>query len=209
LLFFLAAAILFQYPRYSSRHWAVVFPFAAIISGVVCADIICLIKRRGIYLVLAIFLVAPAWWAYRAASQYIAAWNHPDNMIGEYTDLFPLAEELERKIPLSGSLAIFPTDESNANLHYILQRDPPHYFIYHYPWFMNNAGIKNRWITALEAEQTPVLINFPQSWDVNIYAPELINYINENYRVTDTVKWKGNTIQIMLRKPAKYTLRIQ
>ncbi len=48
LLVFLVAAVFFQYPRYSSRHWAVVFPFAAIISGVACADIIALIKRKGV-----------------------------------------------------------------------------------------------------------------------------------------------------------------
>ena len=209
LLVFLSAAALFQYPRFSSRHWAVVFPFAAIISGIACADIILLIKRRGVYLVLSIFLIAPAWWAYRAASQYTASLSHPQNVIGEYTDLFPLAEELERKIPLTGSIAIFPTDEANANLHYILQRDPPRYFIYHYPWFMNNAIIKEKWITALESEKTPVLLNFPRTWEVNIYAPELINYINENYQIIDTVEWKGHSIQIMLRNPDKYTLIIQ
>jgi len=201
LLVFLVAAVFFQYPRYSSRHWAVVFPFAAIISGVACADIIALIKHRGVYLVLVVFLVAPAWWIYRAAIQYLSAINHPQIVIGEYTDLFPLAEELESKIPLSGSIAIFPTDEANANLHYILQRDPPHYFIYHYPWFMNNSSIKDNWIAALESEQTPVILNFPQTWDVNIYAPELISYITNNYMVIDTVEWKGQSIQIMQRNP--------
>jgi len=208
LLVFLVAAVLFQYPRYSSRHWSVVFPFAAIISGVACADIIKLIKRRGVYLVLVVFLIVPAWWVYRAANQYISAARHPQNVIAEYSDLFPLAEELEKKIPLSGSLAIFPTDEANANLHFILQRDPPRYFIYHYPWFMNNSSIKDSWIAAIESEQTPVILKFPLTWDVKIYAPELISYITDNYMVIDTVEWKGQSIQIMLRNPNKYTLRI-
>ncbi len=70
-------------------------------------------------------------------------------------------------------------------------------------------SIKDSWIAALESEQTPVILNFPQTWDVNIYAPELISYITENYRVIDTVEWKGQSIQIMLRNPNKYTLSIQ
>lgn len=200
LLVFLVVAAFFQYPRFSSRHWAVAFPFAAIISGIACADIIHLIKSKRAYWILALLLIAPAWWVDRAVNQYVQAWNNPDEVIREYSDLFDLAEELESRLPGSGSIAIFPMDESNANLYYILQREPPHFFIYHYPWFMNNAVIKQRWIEALENEQTPVLLNFPHIWDVDTLAPELIAYIDQNYHIADTLQWNGRIIQILLRK---------
>jgi len=97
-------------------------------------------------------------------------------------------------------MVLFPTDESNANLHYILKRDPPHFFIYHYPWFMNNAWIKKSWIDSLESEKTPYVLYFPKSWDIEEYAPELIAYLNQNYSIIDNIEWHGTRIQIMQRK---------
>lgn len=209
LLVFLAAAVMFQYPRFSGRHWSVVFPFAALISGLACADLVHMIRRRGIYLAAALFLLAPAWWAYRAADQYLSALLRPNPAIAEYGDLVPLASMLDDKLPDSSSLAIFPTDEANANLHYLLGRAPPHFFIYHYPWFMNHPGIKERWIRALDSEQTEVLLNFPHTWDVELHAPEIITFIGKHYQLVETVEWNGRPVQIMLRKPADFARQLK
>jgi hypothetical protein len=103
---FLDAAVLFQYPRFSGRHWQSIFRRYHF-WNCMCRYHLVDQAQRSISGP-AIFLFAPAWWIYRAASQYVSALSHPQNVIGEYSDLFPLAEELERKILFQDPLRYSP-----------------------------------------------------------------------------------------------------
>jgi hypothetical protein len=201
LLLFFLVALSFQYPRYSTRHWTVLFPFAAIISGIACVDVIQLIRKKGPYLSMAVLLLFPAWWAYKAGRDYISNWNRSDPpAMSEYSDLFNLAKKLREQIPSEGEIVIFPNDESIANLYFILKRQPPHFFTFNYPWFMENDHIRERWVDTLEQERPPIALFLPGRWNPEIYAPELVDYLYRNYRVNRTIAWNGTPVQIMLRK---------
>jgi hypothetical protein len=201
LLAFLAAAFVFAYPRYSSRHLAVAFPFLVGIAGIVCADIVDLAKEKKDKLFLwSLSSAFVIWWSLLVVLGYLPNLNnsHPQQF-SEYSRLIPLAEVLKPRLPSNGGLVILPVDEGNANLYYLLQELPPHYHFDFQPWF--TFGKTSRmWLRAVEEEKPQSLVYFQDRLDLALFSPEIIEYIDQHYQLIDSLTWEGSEVQILNRK---------
>lgn len=200
LMIFLILAILMLYPRYSTMHWAVALSFIALISGIACADLVRQRKDRspwpstwGVYLAVVLL------WTLSAVFTYSQRLSHPrlQNLI-EFSPLVDLADQLKsRNLPDEG-IVLFPDDEGVSNLYYLLQRQPPKFWMMNYPWFINPYTIA-RWVQAMETERPQTLIFFPGRGEYEQYAPEMIEYIQSRYQAIETLDWGGQVVQIMTR----------
>jgi 4-amino-4-deoxy-L-arabinose transferase-like glycosyltransferase len=202
LLAMLFIGLFLLYPRYSTRHWPPAFPFLALLSGIACADLIRDWKRfKAPSLILITASIVLCWIAI-AVLIYVPRLENPRFFrSSEYNDLIDVADQLRERIPAEGRVVLLPLDEGNANLSYLLGRLPQRYWLFNYRWFMNPTTIQ-RWLEVMEEEKPNTLLFFPEGIDLTTSAPEILDYVNENYVVTDTVKW-GNRrqIHIMLRSP--------
>mgnify|MGYP005847378163 CR=1 FL=1 len=200
LLLFLLLGALLVYPRYSSRHWAAAFPFIATLSGIACADLMAgwpqhKAAHNQQSMVAAVILL----WVAIIGLVYIPALKDPKPpRWAEYSELIELADTLRDRIPAQGRVVLLPTDEGNSNLHYILGQFPPHYWLMNYPWWMNQVTI-TRWLVTMEKEKPYTLLLFPGGTTLMSNYPEIGQYINDKYRLADTVEWGDGRVQIMFR----------
>lgn len=202
LVIFLLATAVFVLPRWSDKHLAPSLPFIAAISGIACSDLICKpeksIKYCGLVIV---FLGLFISWGYYAINGCQDAWCliGPHNY-AEYSNLFPLADEIKKAIPADGKLAIAPSDEGTMNLYYILKREPPRFLCFNYPWFIVNATIQKRWLASMADDKPTAVIYFRGRYDWEKFAPTMSDYIQKNYRISKESTWQGMAVHIMVRR---------
>lgn len=200
LMIFLILAALILYPRYSTMHWAVALSFMALISGVACADLVRQQIDRSLWpTTWGVYLAVVLLWTLSAVFTYNLRLSQPrpQNLI-EFSPLVDLADQLKsRNLPDEG-IVLFPDDEGVSNLYYLLQRQPPKFWLMNYPWFINPYTIA-RWVQAMETERPQTLIFFPGRGEYEKYAPEMVAYVESRYRVTDILDWNGQAVQIMTR----------
>ncbi len=200
LMIFLILAALMLYPRYSTMHWAVALSFMALISGIACADLVRQQIDRSLWpTTWGIYLAVVLLWTLSAVFTYSLRLSQPrpQNLI-EFNPLVKLADQLKsRNLPDEG-IALFPDDEGVSNLYYLLQRQPPKFWIMNYPWFINPYTIA-RWVQAMETERPQTLIFFPGRGGYEQHAPEMVEYIQSRYQVIETLDWSGQVVQIMTR----------
>jgi hypothetical protein len=201
LLAFLAAALIYLYPRYSLPHWVVAFPFIAAASGIVCAEILSSLRRHegkrqlqhALYWGLILF------WALYAWTIYASAWSGPPRTMLKYSHLTVLATELESRIPPDSTMVLLPDNEALGNLYYLMRKQPPRFWVMNYPWFMNERVI-NRWLEVIEMEKPQILIHTEDMaalWDE---APELVDYMVSYYETIDSIVWEDRAVHIMTRR---------
>jgi len=201
LIVFLVIAGLMLYPRYSTMHWAVALSFIALIAGIACADLIDQRNRGysawagtwGIYLAVVLL------WTTSAIFTYLPRLTQAQpQILIEFGNLVELSSQLKsRNLPDEG-LVLLPDDEGMSNLYYLLQRQPPKYWIMNYPWLMNRYTVA-RWLQAMEEEQPQTLIYAQGRGEYEKYAPEIAEYVQSRYRIADTIEWNGNAVLIMTR----------
>jgi len=200
LIGFLILAALMLYPRYSTMHWAAALAFIALISGIACADLVRQPRERSLWPhTWGVYLAVVLLWTLSGAFTYSLRFSQtrPQNLI-EFSPLIDLANQLKaRDLPDKG-LVLFPDDEGVSNLYYLLQRQPPKFWLMNYPWFMNRYTIAH-WLQVVETEQPQTLIFFPGRGDYEKYAPEIVAYIRNRYQVRETLEWNGQAVQIMIR----------
>lgn len=202
LLAMLFLGLFLLYPRYSPRHWPTAFPFLALLSGIASAD---LIRDGQRFKAPSLLLIASSivlCWIAIAVLIYVPRFETPRSVrSSEYDDLVKVADQLRERIPAEGAVVLLPLDEGNANLSYLLGRLPARYWLFNYRWFMNPTTIE-RWLEVMEEEEPYTLLFFPEGIDLATSAPEILEYVNENYLLADTVNWGSRRhIQIMLRSP--------
>jgi hypothetical protein len=141
-------------------------------------------------------LALSAFWLISAGCQYQPAFKPGlPREIAEYSDMERLASEIRSHIGPSDCIYIFSDDEGSSNLYYLLNCPPPHYWVFHYPWYMIEP-IKSRALMALETSPPQWVVYFPNRWQAEQRAPEIMDYINSHYqRVTSL-----STGQILMRR---------
>jgi hypothetical protein len=200
LLVFLSATILI-YPRWSPRHLATALPFLAIISGIALADLVHLpFKKARDLVLLCLSIGILIWWGSNAVKIYRSySYFGPDRYEG-YSDFIGLAEDIEAAIPPEGRVVFIPTDDGTMNLYYLLNRRPPSFMFFNYPWYMAEPVIQ-RWLDAMEQDQPVAVIYFPGRWGVEQSAPSMIEYLYNHYKVDRELTWEGNPVLIMTLLP--------
>lgn len=198
----LLASIVFLYPRYSIPHWAVALPFAALLSGIACADLVKDARLRiarnstqwGLYMAIVIL------WLIQGALLYWPYWNGTRTQtLIKYGHLVELAHSLETRIPADGGLVLVPDNEAISNLYYLLQRRPPYFWVMNYPWFMSETTIE-RWIEVVEQERPQTLLYFVDLATLASDAPDILEYVEQNYETVETLTWENRLVHVMIRR---------
>ena len=200
LLVFLSATILI-YPRWSPRHLATALPFLAIISGIAWADMVHLPpKKAGDLALFFLGFGIIIWWGFNAVNIYRSYSNFGPDRFDGYSNFIGLAEDIEAAIPPEGNVVFVPTDDGTMNLYYILDRHPPSFIFFNYPWFTENYVIQ-RWLDAMEQDRPVAVIYFPGRLGLEQYAPDMIEYLYNHYKVDREITWEGNPVLIMSLSP--------
>lgn len=192
---------LYVYPRWSGRHLATIFPFMALMTGIATYDLLRKPSRTIRYLAscLAVGGVL-SWWLVAALGIYSFNLQHPSrDKIGEYTWLLEPAEKIRPYLSENNRVLLFPSDESNLNLYYILRLKPPHFIVHGYPWFIKEQKVQSRWFEMMENEQPEVVLYFPGRWEIENIVPEMVGYILAHYSAIEQVRWEEGQIWIMQR----------
>jgi len=191
-LIWLVTSSLMAYPRFGFFQLQAALPALAWLSAVTLA---CALRRsqsvlrsasycaRGIALGLCAFWIVMAGSTYRFVVQ-------PDQprKISEYSDLVPLAAEIRQQIGPSDCIYIFPDDEATANLYYLLKCLPPKFWVFSYPWFMLDQ-VKTRILQTIRPDPPDWIIYFPGRWDIENSAPEIMTFVQRNYRQFAPLHW--------------------
>ncbi len=202
LLACLIAAMWLLYPRYSAPHWSVAFGFLAAATGVVCSELL----RAAVLLPLHYRLLLRSTYA-AILVIWLGQWSlillpslsgQVPQTLYKLDHLDSLADTLEEKVPHNNSIVLFPDNEAVSNLYYLLSRRPPSFWIMNYPWFMNDEA-KNGWMKAMDREQPDTLLYFENLQDLSHTAPELEQYVSDNYLPVESIEWERGIVTIMHR----------
>jgi hypothetical protein len=202
LLIVFLSTLLFIYPRWSGRHLAAALPFLAIISGITAADLVQFPAKKVRYLAgLILYIGCIVWWGALAVKTYSAIINQPEtDRFDAYSNFMGLAHEIKKSIPPTGKVAIVPIDDGTMNLYYLLNRRPPSFMFFNYPWYMEEAVIQ-RWLDAMEKDQPVAVIYFSGRLGLEQSAPEMIEYISNHYQVDKEITWENKPVYMMTLMP--------
>jgi hypothetical protein len=204
LLFMMLLTAVMLYPRYSTMHWAATLPFLAIASGIACGEIVTstlkdksksfqTYKHWGLYLAIVGVL-----WVGPGTFNYMNVFIERENRTFiEYDGLPALARQITQTTPL-GNILLFPDDEGVGNLYYLLEKEPPRFWLMNYPWFRNEYETE-RWLTTVANDPPDQIIYFtsrgPQRY------PELDQFISQGYQTMYQLEWNNQVVEIKERIP--------
>lgn len=186
------------YPRYGEFHLQPALGLVAILSAYALVGALRLPgpARRlglGVGLALSFYWLVSVGSAYRVVFQPAQA-----REIHEYTTLRPLVTQVREVMEPSQRLFIFMDDESLSNLYYFTGSPPPELWIFHYPWYLVD-WVKQRILTDL-AKDPPDWVLYDATWGADTYAPEIVAYLNQHYRVERSLTWQGRRVSLMRRE---------
>jgi hypothetical protein len=95
---------------------------------------------------------------------------------------------------------IFPDDEATANLYYLMQQRPPRFWVFTYPWYMEDR-IKERILLTLRDDPPEWVVYHPGRWEVERTAPEIVRYLQQHYQEEAELGWAGGTALLLRRLP--------
>ena len=200
LLVFLSASILI-YPRWSPRHLSTALPFLAIISGITLADMVRLpTKKVGDLVMFLLCIGIMIWWGSTAVKVYRSYSKFGPDRFDGVSNLIDLARDIGATIPPEGNVVLIPTDDGTMNLYYLLNRRPPSFMFFNYPWYMEKPVVQ-RWLDAMEQDQPVTVIYFSGRLGIEQYAPEMIEYLHGHYKVDKEVTWEDKPVLIMTLLP--------
>ncbi len=128
--------------------------------------------------------------------------NTEPRLISEYSEPEALAGQIREVVGEPKSIYIFVDDEATSNLYYLLNTPPPQYWIFHYPWYMTD-NIKSRILASLQESPPEWIVYLPGRWEMDKYAPELINYVESNYQAESTLTFFTGPALLMRRIPGR------
>jgi hypothetical protein len=186
------------YPRFSFFHLAATLPLLAVVSAMTLVYLARL-HNPVHFIALGLALVLPVFWLATAGSAYrpvMTAGAPP--YVYEYSDLAPLAQQIQARIPLGASVYLFPDDESTSNLYYLLGKLPPRFWIFHYSWNLMDWTIIK--ILNTLAEQPPDwVIYFPGHQDIEARAPDILAYLHDHYQRVASFQWAQGEAWLLKR----------
>lgn len=198
LFLLLLVALVFQYPRYSFAHWAVVLPFVSALSGLVCGD--WLVSRNSGWEIRSLYVSFVLLWLLQGVAVYWPYWRgERSQQIIRYDELEELASLISPHLSDADEMVIVPNNEAVDNLYYLLRRRPPRYWVMHYPWFANEF-VMGQWIEALETDRPKILLFFDKYAGMLLDWPEIARYVDTHYDTAETLTWEGESLRLMQRR---------
>jgi hypothetical protein len=179
------SGLITAYPRFGSFHLQPMLPVLAIISGQILLELPSFLpaflnklkKPIFIYLIASVFAF---FWIFYGMQWAVNSTAIP-RKIYEYSDLPSLADQIHQQIGSTACVYIFPEDEANSNLYYLLKCHPPRLWTFSsYPWFSRD-GLPELEIAALQAESPEWVLYFPGRWDVENHNPRLTSFVETHY----------------------------
>lgn len=204
-LILLVTTSLTALPRFGFFHLQASLPILAWMSGTTLARLAKIqhsdiINRKILWLLRGLVCSFLLLWAiYPNLSLYKALRSFPSRQIYEYSNLIPLANEIRQRIGPTDCIYVLPDDEATANLYYLTQCLPPQLWVpTSYPWFMVDA-IKPRLMRALENAAPKWVIYFPGRWGIEQHGQDLLNYVQNNYRIAAKLFWPEGEVWVLKR----------
>jgi hypothetical protein len=209
-LLLLAASSATVYPRFALFHLQAALPVLSWLSAWTLSRAL-RPGSQGRTLATGTALVLSAFWLLVAGSAYVPALRvgQPPK-ISEYSDLLPLAAQVEAHIGpadlepaalgLAAPIYIFPDDEATSNLYYLLERLPPRFWTFTYPWY-SEGWMKDRVLAALKERPPEWVVYFPRRRQIETYAPEIVAYLHERYELETRLDWAQGETWLLRRRP--------
>jgi len=186
------------YPRFEFFHLQAILPIVAFLSAMTLAYAIKYTRSKR-YLGLIILLVSSTFFFVQASGYYHQSFRSERRaFVYEYTDLLPLAKQVRQEIGKKDCIYIFPDDEASANLYYLLRCKPPKFWILHYSWNLSET-VRNKIVTSLEENPPKWVLKFPDFWDAEQAAPEVMSYIQEHYAQVAVLDWAQGEVKLLKR----------
>jgi hypothetical protein len=205
-LFFclLFTAGLTAYPRFSSYHLLPILPVSILISVWIMSILLRSRESRFIrsFSVGIAIAIAGLWFVNHCSIHYNNIQNSQPQVIAEYSNLEPLAGEIRQITGPIDSLYILVDDESTSNLYYFLDCPPPGYWTFHYSWYML-PDVKTKILAGLKESPPEWVVFMPEKWQIDTYAPELLDYVRVNYTETVELTLDGSPVYLMHRIPGR------
>jgi hypothetical protein len=193
-----AASSLTAYPRFELFHLQAVLPAAVWLSSLTLAQA-WRASAAGRPFVAGTALALSVFWLIWVGSAYLplVGVEQPRRIL-EYSDLQPLASDLEQYIGPADSMYLFPDEEVTANLYYLMRHLPPRFWIFSYPWNMSDP-LKSRILSALEEQPPEWVVYLPERQNLEQYAPEIVGYLQTHYRQEAELSWPQGRILLLRR----------
>jgi hypothetical protein len=190
------------YPRYNTLHLLPTLPVSILISVWILSVLLRSRESRFIRsFSIGITIAIAGLWFMNHSSMHLDAIRNPQpRTIAEYSNLETLATEIRQITGKPDSLYIIVDDESISNLYYLLDSPPPGYWIFHYSWYML-PEVKSKILVVLEETTPEWVVYIPERWQIETYAPELIDYVHANYTETNEFTLDGGPVYLMHRIP--------
>jgi hypothetical protein len=198
-LVLLAASSATLYPRFATFHLQPALPVLALLSAWTLARLL-RPRNAGRHVAIAFAGAVSLFWLFSAVQGYqpvIAV--SARQKVWEYSDLVPLAREVRQQIGPDDCIYLFPDDEATSNLYYLTGCAPPVFWVFHYPWYMLD-WIRARILLTLEAHPPEWVLYFPGHSD-RAYAPDIVDYLHENYRQEGSLPWAEGQVWLLKRLP--------
>lgn len=195
-------ASLALYPRFEMFHLLPALPLVALLSAWVLRHALVYSARGAREFSAGIALALIVLWLISAGGAHLAALEPTrERRIDEFSQLVPLAKKIQNSIATPyQSIFIFPDDESTANLYYLLDTPPHGYWMFHYPWYMTEK-LKYQILTAFQQSPAEWVVYFPGRWEVEKYAPEIVQYLQTHYQVHKELTLQNAPV-LLLRRAA-------
>jgi hypothetical protein len=143
----------------------------------------------------------PVFWTVTAGTRYLSAVAGPrPPRIDEYSNLIPLAEQIQQHVDPDERLYIFPDDEATANLYYLLRVPPPQPWIFTYPWYMIGR-VRKEILDHLKREEPEWIVYMAGRWEIERHAPIVIDHIREHYEPYAPLQWAQGEAWLLRRPP--------
>ena len=195
------------YPRFGLFHLQASLPILAWLSGTTITRLLNArsqnslerISHQSLLTGMACSLII-LWTLYAGSTYYTACIRDRPQKIWEYTDLLPLAGEIRQRIGPDDCIYLFPDDEATANLYYLTQCRPPHFWMpTSYPWFTLDV-LKPKVVQSLEQASPEWVVYFPERWGIEQHGQEILNYIQDKYQLETTLSWADGEVQLLQRR---------
>jgi hypothetical protein len=155
-------------------------------------------SRQPVFIVC--LLLGAAWLVFPLASSLLPVAE--PRYIHEYSLLPPVAAQIRAAIGPGECPLIFPIDEANANLYFLLKCEPPDgiFLFSAYPWY-SRFNLPQQNLAALQASNPRWVIYFPNLWDSEHHNATMTDYITSHYvRGKEGLMLQKSQIWIMERR---------
>jgi 4-amino-4-deoxy-L-arabinose transferase-like glycosyltransferase len=191
------SGIVLSIPRFGFEHLQPGFSGVAIITAMGILDALSMLRRTWKKVLVAGLVAA---WSLGIPAYLLSNPESP-RYIHEYSRLPMLAAQVREQIGPNACPYLFPIDEANANLYYLLGCPPPGelWLFTAYP-FYSRFDLPQQAKIALERASPQWVLYFPGRWDTETHNPGLTAYVRTHYKAKTTLIFDDSTLWLMERR---------